>query len=804
VLLREQGSRRTLLLRARSTRHPSATAESGQSLVSCAWAGFESALDVRRLRRGGRWVEGTWRVTVAAVSGGRPARSRLKAGAKGSGAYPPAHWVAPDVRVVPQIKDQHLYLAVERVRVRLAAVRLAGDGTEGFLLDLALAGELPSEGAVLVLTQANSGRRIEAALEPAPTTGPEGAPGPEGASGPEGAPGPEGTRGFTARIPAAALTAARGLGLTRLGWNTRLHLADGSDLPVVVDERADCASVQLPLPPGTLHAKRSPQGYLQLTDQPAAMVLHSVSARTRGALELELSCPGPRGRLVLQRDWTKEELTVPLPKPGPGGRFAERFQVLLPLHPEPAYEGENLALAPGDWQLLHRPDDPATAGPAGQGAAEDTSEDTPVLAAPALHRSLPVEQTARGARTALDRVGYDRAVLTVHPPLDREADSAYGRRRLQTVDYPAALRRPLREAVLFDNFKGGPYGDSPWAIHREMLDRGLDVEHLWAVRGPHVAMPPSARPVLFGSAEWHEALARSRYVVGSTHFPPWIRRREGQVIVQTWHGTPLKRIGFDFDNAHLAGEDYLSEIEREAPHWSLLLSPNRFSTPLLRRAFRYQGEVLESGYPRNDLLYAADREKTADAVRRRLGLPPDKKVVLYAPTWREDRRRFNGGVALDLCLDLDHARRELGRDHVLLIRPHTHVVEKVPNAGDGFVWDVASYPDVTELFLVADVLVTDYSSLMFDFAHTGRPMLFFTYDLEWYRDTLRGFYLDFEREAPGPLLSTSAEVVGALRNLGATSSRYADAYAGFRERYCDLDDGRAAARVVDRMLELAR
>jgi CDP-glycerol glycerophosphotransferase (TagB/SpsB family) len=147
-------------------------------------------------------------------------------------------------------------------------------------------------------------------------------------------------------------------------------------------------------------------------------------------------------------------------------------------------------------------------------------------------------------------------------------------------------------------------------------------------------------------------------------------------------------------------------------------------------------------------------------------------------------------------------RRALGQDHVLLVRPHAHVVDTVPGAGNGFVWDVGSYPDIQDLYLVADVLLTDYSSAMFDFAVTGRPMLFFTYDLELYRDTLRGFYLDFEAQAPGPLLRTSAEVVAALLDLDAAVEPYRSAYEVFRKTYCDLDDGAASARVVDRMLEL--
>jgi CDP-glycerol glycerophosphotransferase len=223
----------------------------------------------------------------------------------------------------------------------------------------------------------------------------------------------------------------------------------------------------------------------------------------------------------------------------------------------------------------------------------------------------------------------------------------------------------------------------------------------------------------------------------------------------------------------------------------------------MKRAFQYDGEILESGYPRNDVLLAPKSDERARTVRERIGLPDDKKVVLYAPTWRDDQFYQAGNYKFDMRLDVERAAAALGDDHVLLVRKHSNIVDAVPGAGDGFVWDVSSYPDIAELFLITDVLVTDYSSLMFDFANTGRPMLFFTYDLEYYRDQLRGFYFDFEKRAPGPLIQDSDELIQALRDIDAISARYTDTYQEFRDVFCDLDDGHASERVIRRMLELA-
>jgi CDP-glycerol glycerophosphotransferase len=272
--------------------------------------------------------------------------------------------------------------------------------------------------------------------------------------------------------------------------------------------------------------------------------------------------------------------------------------------------------------------------------------------------------------------------------------------------------------------------------------------------------------------------------------------------VQTWHGTPLKRIGLDVDRPQFAsGLIYPDLLRADVAHWDLLLSPNGFSTPIFRRAFGYDGEIMESGYPRNDPLHRPGQAERAAAIRARLGLPEGKRVVLYAPTWRDDADRDQGIYRFDLQLDTSAAAAALGDDHVLLVRLHTKAQCNLPPDAGGFVTDVTHYPDITDLYLISDVLITDYSSVMFDFAGTGRPMLFFTYDLERYRDNLRGFYFDFEAEAPGPLLRTTGDVIDALRGLDGVASGYRAAYEAFTGKYCALDDGQAAARVVRRLLK---
>ena len=259
---------------------------------------------------------------------------------------------------------------------------------------------------------------------------------------------------------------------------------------------------------------------------------------------------------------------------------------------------------------------------------------------------------------------------------------------------------------------------------------------------PPWARPKGPRVVLQGSQDYYEALARSRYLIANDDMPAHYRKRDGQIYLQTWHGTPLKRIGFDVERPQfVSGASYLDHLAEDVARWDLLLSQNPFSTPILRQAFRFGGEICEYGYPRNDVLNRPDAPQLAAAVRRRLGLPVGKRVVLYAPTWRDNQFYAAGRYRFDLRLDLERAWRVLGDDYVILIRGHHHMADDVPDsASPRFAMNVTRYPDISELFLVSDVLVTDYSSVMFDYASTGRPMLFFTYDLADYRDNVRGFY----------------------------------------------------------------
>lgn len=357
--------------------------------------------------------------------------------------------------------------------------------------------------------------------------------------------------------------------------------------------------------------------------------------------------------------------------------------------------------------------------------------------------------------------------------------------------------------VICESFFGKSYSDSPKYIYQYICKNYPGkYRFIWVVNNK-VKIPYHPTKVKRFSIRYAYYLARSKYNVFNVRQPEWVIKRKDNVFLQTWHGTPLKKLVFDQEEVMAASPLYKAQFYKQSRIWDYLVSANHFSTNAFRSAFLYDKEVLEYGYPRNDLMYSPNKKDIVAKLKQKLQIPEGKKTILYAPTWRDDEYYGRGEYKFTLKLNLRLLRQELGEDYIVLLRTHYFIANNLDISGvEDFVVNVSKYDDITELYLISDLLITDYSSVFFDYANLKRPILFYTYDLEKYRDMMRGFYLDIEKDVPGPILFTDEEVVEAIKNIDTISAEYKDKYEEFYSKYCSLEDGHASEKVAKRVFGL--
>jgi CDP-glycerol glycerophosphotransferase len=754
---------RTVRLRTRRVHRPDVTAEAAQRLVSLDWSGFEASLDLRRLRIRRRrlsrrkvWEGGTWTIGVVVR-----ARGVVRESWKPEPAPLHAAWAAER-----PIGSMHVRTGTSPTGAFEVRFQRARSVVHDHALDrgvLRLAGEVGAvtgDGPVVSIRRQDGGATLEYPAE-------------VDRSGDRPA--------FVAGVPIedllqeldvadrAAHLDSRGEGVA---WNATLLGEQGARRLALHEDAPESRTA---FDGREVAVERGRNGSLRVVIRSFRPVVTDAEWSPAGTLRLDGSFQGPPGdyELVVRNRRAGELLVVPLAY----DFNAMRFRVEIDPSRVRTLAGA-VPLPEGRWELLVRPE-----GAGGSGVN--------VLVDHRLLERLPVSATIDRKAYHLAAAGYDVCMLTVGRDLDPDERGGFRQRRLQTGLYQA--RSELRDAVLYESFGGRECSDSPRAIHDELVRRGAPLEHLWVVRDGACTVPETAVAVRELSKDYYEAYASARYVVANDYWPRWAVRRPEQTWVQTWHGAPLKRLGRDLARSPKAVREYRRALGQRAENWQYLVSPGGFATPILQHAFSEEARVLETGLPRTDVLRGPDRDRLAQKVRTRLGLSEGRRVVLYAPTYR-DHLVSGDGYRVGGLLDLAVLRAALGEDYALLFRRHRLMVgAPVP---DG-VLDVSTFPDATKLLLAVDVLVTDYSSATFDFALTGRPLVFFTPDLETYRDEVRGFSIDFEADAPGPLLRTTEEVVEALQELDAVRDAHAGRYERFTERYCSLSDGLASARVVE-------
>ncbi|KUN01500.1 glycosyl transferase family A [Streptomyces yokosukanensis] len=369
-------------------------------------------------------------------------------------------------------------------------------------------------------------------------------------------------------------------------------------------------------------------------------------------------------------------------------------------------------------------------------------------------------------------------------------------RMLRTrLRYALDLRRPLDpDLAVYCAYWGRGYACNPAAIHAKARELAPHIRSVFLVEADQAhAMPKDVDYAVIGSRRYWEVLARATYLVNNANFAEGVVKRPGSVHLQTQHGTPLKTMGVDQSTYPVvaARSGSFTRLLGRVDRWDFNLSANRHSTQVWERAFPGAYEHLEYGYPRNDVYSTATGEDVA-RIRRELGVPEGMTAVLYAPTHRDHHTGFEPG------LDLEAFCAAAGDDVVVLLRAH-YFYDRGRAQGSDRVIDVTAHRSSEDVCLAADALVTDYSSIMFDYANLDRPIVVYADDWDVYRET-RGVYFDLPAEPPGLVARTPEQLAAVFRDGSYAGARAAAFRAAFRERFCEFDDGRAAERVVRRVL----
>ncbi|WP_239454432.1 bifunctional glycosyltransferase/CDP-glycerol:glycerophosphate glycerophosphotransferase [Bacillus suaedaesalsae] len=395
-------------------------------------------------------------------------------------------------------------------------------------------------------------------------------------------------------------------------------------------------------------------------------------------------------------------------------------------------------------------------------------------------------------------------LLKSHNWLSSLKTALSGRTKLLIYVYQNFLiKLPLKEkTIVFESFLGKNYSDSPKNIYEYMYKQNTDYKYIWIFNEKR-NIPGPAKQIKRFSFSYYYYLATAKYWVSNSRLPLHLTKREGNVYLQTWHGTPLKKLVFDMNDIHSANPNYKLHFYKQSRRWDYLISANQYSSDIFRSAFKFEKEMLEYGYPRNDALHSKNKDEISKEIKQNLGIPLTKKVVLYAPTWRDDEFYSAGKYKFKLRLNLKKMKEELGDEYIILLRMHYFIANNIETDGvEDFAYNLSKYNDIADLYLISDILITDYSSVFFDYANLKRPILFYTYDLEKYRDTLRGFYINMENEVPGPLLMTSDEVIDSIKNINEVTEKYKYTYDQFYEKICGWEKGNATEQVVKRVFNV--
>lgn len=367
--------------------------------------------------------------------------------------------------------------------------------------------------------------------------------------------------------------------------------------------------------------------------------------------------------------------------------------------------------------------------------------------------------------------------------------------------------RITENAILYESRDGHSITDSPYAIFKYLLkhDHEKKYTHIWSIADGDAELAEITKEyaeltnvqfVKRNSRSYLKWLTEAEYLINNSTFQSFFVPKKGQKYINTWHGTPLKTMGFDIPGNPAHSQNVL----RNFLSAQYLLSPNAHTTKMYSKSYKmdglYPGEILESGYPRIDLTLTTPKQEVFNKLRKlHVEIDPGKKIFLYTPTWKGNNVNHAQGNIQQIIAERNFLEEELGDQYNVLIKVHpflySHVRDRKELSGK-LIPDVA---DTNELLSVVDLLVTDYSSIFFDFLVTDKPIIFYCWDKDLY-DTERGMYIN-ENELPGPTAYNVWQLVDMVRRIKDIQHQYQNEYTKMKEKFVNYDDGQATQRYVD-------
>ena len=368
-----------------------------------------------------------------------------------------------------------------------------------------------------------------------------------------------------------------------------------------------------------------------------------------------------------------------------------------------------------------------------------------------------------------------------------------------------------KKTILFESYQSRSFACSPKQIYLNMIvdSRFNDYEFIWCFTNTDREFTDKRTKIVKrGSKDYYKAFARSKYWIVNSLIPEELTPKKDQLFVQCWHGTPLKKLRYDVEHSSALNDvfDMRRRNDIDVKRYSYLLSPSKFCTKVFTSAFnlkklKKENIIIEQGYPRNDFLFKYTKKDVHD-IKEKLNITCEKKIILYAPTFRDNQHTSGVGYTYNLGINLDELQKNLSDEYIILFRTHYFVSNTIDlSKYKGFIYDVSKYDDICDLYVISDLLITDYSSVFFDYANLKRPMLFYMYDLDEYKNNLRDFYISLT-ELPGPIIDNEKDLINKIKNIDKYYDKeYRGKYKAFNKKYNYLDSKDSSKKIINTIFE---